>query len=456
MALGVQISSFVFVGVPALNDIFGFYKAPSSIQIQRIQITAQTGPVGGNITVTLVNQSGTSLGVTAGVLASGTTYVDTALAAPLTLAQNSIVRAKITGVDTGVASDLVVNLVGATSQGTTSAPSGCGATECQPPSAQLLFFPGTVGPQGPAGPASTVPGPTGPTGAAGAIGVYTGDYVSTTVYYDTDRREDIVSYAGAFWIVNNSVKSGTDTWEAPNVTDWTNVGSTLLNIATGWNLLADQEIPVGVTVVAPGFLQSVNFVANTSGWVATAAGGFQSFDATINGLVSTNTPKFNLADLNRTMPTLGYATYDIPTILDADIPVFPTFTNATDNAMIFFGWTQGANNYIDNRFGNTTQRFQINVQGTGENTSASADVVYIQLYYRTRTSGGAWGAWTAASGQISYMQDLAALPQSFQNTAYLSIGLIGTQDIQFSAGFSKSAAATGEIGGATLTVLAFN
>lgn len=167
MALGVQISSFVLAGVPTLSKVFGYYRAPSAVQIQRIQISAQTGAVGGNVSVTLVDAAGASWGATA-VLASGTSVVDSPIAAPITLAANAVVRGMITGVDNGTASDLVVNLIGATSQGPDPAPSGCGpcAPQCLPPQGTLLFFPGTAGPEGPTGAA----GPTGATGPAGAQG----------------------------------------------------------------------------------------------------------------------------------------------------------------------------------------------------------------------------------------------------------------------------------------------
>jgi len=166
MALGVQISTFPYVGPPVLSDVFGYYRAPSSVQIQRIQISAQTAPQGGNISVTLVNANGTSLGVVA-VMGSATETLDYLLPTPLTVAPNGVVRAQFTGIDNGTASDLVVNLIGATSQGT-PAPAGCGTAsgECAPPVGTLLFFPGTAGPQGPAGPT----GPQGPAGVKGDQG----------------------------------------------------------------------------------------------------------------------------------------------------------------------------------------------------------------------------------------------------------------------------------------------
>jgi hypothetical protein len=124
MATGVLISTFSFVGTAILNEIFGYFRAPSSVQIQRVQIAAQVGAAGGNVTVTLVDAAGNPLGGGSAILASGTKYKDTALPAPITLAPGGVVRAKITGVDGGQGGYLTVNLIGATSQGSV-APRGC-------------------------------------------------------------------------------------------------------------------------------------------------------------------------------------------------------------------------------------------------------------------------------------------------------------------------------------------
>lgn len=170
MALGVQISSLPLFGIPTLSQQFGFYGAPSSVQIQRVQISAQIAPAGGDIVVTLVDAVGTSLGAVI-TLPSGSPYVDQTLGTPITLAPDNVVRGMITSVDNGTASDLFVNLIGATSQGPAPSPSGCGpcAPQCLPPQASLLFFPGTAGPAGSQGPVGP-PGVAGPSGAAGATG----------------------------------------------------------------------------------------------------------------------------------------------------------------------------------------------------------------------------------------------------------------------------------------------
>lgn len=143
MATGVQISSFQYVGNPALNAVFGFFKTSSGVQVQRLQIAAQTPPVGGNIVIQLVDQSGNEYAGATITLPSGTSYLDQPLAAPLSLGLSKIIRAKVTGVDTGVAADITLNLIGATAQGAT-APSGCGPSNCQPPQGQVLFFQGNV------------------------------------------------------------------------------------------------------------------------------------------------------------------------------------------------------------------------------------------------------------------------------------------------------------------------
>lgn len=142
MALGVLISSFPYFGVPTLSKVFGYYAAPSSVQLQRVQISAQTVPAGGNISITLVNQAGVALAAPV-ILPNGYPYYDNPLPSPITLAPGQVVRAQLTGVDGGFAADLTVNLVGATAEGT-PVPSGCGGNECAPPAAQLLFFKGSV------------------------------------------------------------------------------------------------------------------------------------------------------------------------------------------------------------------------------------------------------------------------------------------------------------------------
>ena len=101
-------------------------------------------------------------------------------------------------------------------------------TPCIDPSRSVMaFFPGLKGDpgiQGPPGAASVVPGPIGP---AGGVGVYVGAYVAGTVYYSNEFRHDIVAYAGRFWITNEPAKNGLNTWDAPNVDNWADFGTTL-------------------------------------------------------------------------------------------------------------------------------------------------------------------------------------------------------------------------------------
>lgn len=329
--------------------------------------------------------------------------------------------------------------------------------QCLPPQASLLFFPGTAGPAGPAGAPSVVPGPAGPAGDS-PIGVYTGDYAGGGTYYDNAFRRDIVAYAGRFWIVDNAAKNGLATWGLPNVADWADFGASLVNIATGLALMGAQAMNVGLTVNAPGSVRSGNFVDGSAGWLLNGVGGLQSYQSVIAGLLSTSTPKFNLASVTRTMPAVGYAEFAIPAIADIAILINPLVTYVTDDALIFYGWLGGVNSYIENRFGNgapLTQKFSVNLQGTGTNTSVGADLFYIQIYYRTRTNGGAWGAWIPI-GDDAYMNKLAAVGQSFKNAQYLSVTLAGNQDVSFGAGFSKGAGGTVSLSGAHIAILAFN
>lgn len=319
----------------------------------------------------------------------------------------------------------------------------------------MAFFPGTKGDKGDQGDPSTVPGPQGDPGAAGGVGVYVGTYVAGTVYYSNANRRDIVDYAGRFWITNDTDKDGLNTWDAPNVDDWADFGTTLIMVATALRLLQATNIAVGLNFQGAAYLKSDNFVQFVSGWLLSAAGRLEAYDALIAGQFSTNSPKFNLDSVNRTMPAVACVEFEIPAIADGDIPVNPTINNVTDDALIFFGWTQGANTFLENRFGNALQNFLINLEGTGENNAAGTDLFYLQIYYRLRDNGGAWDPWTVV-GQDAYMQVLYGIGQSFQLTKTLKIALTGTQDIQFSAGFSKGVGGVALVNGAKISAQAYN
>lgn len=328
---------------------------------------------------------------------------------------------------------------------------------CILPQATLAFFPGTKGdpgPEGAPGPASTVPGPAG---ATGGIAVYTHSYDPTATYYDTAVRKDIVAYNGIFWVVANPGKSGSNNWSAPNVADWEPFGVPIPIVATKLALLYPSSIAFPFTFTGTAFQQSSNFVQYLTGWLLTAAGRVEINDGLFIGAISTDSERFHQESPNRTMPSVGYNELEIPAQADIDIPVNPLVLNvpSNDTDMVFFGWTQGPNTYIENRFGNGAQKFDIFLEGTGENNAAGTDLFYIQVYYRTRDNGGAWGAWTPI-GHDTYVQVMYGIPQSFNIAKTLSIALTGTEDIQFSAGFSKGAGGVAQVNGAKLSVEAYN
>lgn len=322
----------------------------------------------------------------------------------------------------------------------------------------MAFFKGMKGDKGDPGPASTVPGPAGPAGAMGAIGLYAHAYDSTATYWDTSVRRDIVAYNGIFWVTNNPGKSGTNSWAPPNVADWVPFGLPIPIVATKLALLYPVSTDQPFNFTGAAYLQSNGFVAYAaSGWRLTAAGGVQINDGIFVGQISTDSPRFNADSPNRTMPSVGYNELELDPIDDGDIPVNPDVLNVPENDddMIFFGWEQGVNSYIENRFGNVAQKFLINLEGTGQNNAGGSDIFYIQVYYRTREDGGAWDAWTKI-GHDAYMQVMYGIDQSFQVTKTLSVTLAGNQDIQFSAGFSKGAGGAASVSGAKISVEAYN
>lgn len=361
-----------------------------------------------------------------------------------------------------------------------------GATQCLPPKATLLFFQGITGPSGPLGPTgATGPqgdpggptgatGPMGATGPAGTIGltgatgtqglsgplcVFRGAYNLTTRYYYNASRRDVVTHNGSFWVANNPAKDAQVNWGTPgSSSDWVSFGSQFSMIATGLllteNAIITVSLTLGQTGANVGFIQSANYVANTSGFLIRADGYAEFNDVLIRGKISTTSEKFNENNLTKTMPPIGYAVYDIPQILDVDIPENPTVDYKTDNSLIFYGWNSGSAGFVTNRFGNSNQVFTINLQGNANNSSGSSQLFYIALAYRTRNNAGAWGSWTDI-GLNAYVT-AASVGQSFQKTNFQIVGLLGTEDIQFAAGFSKGVGGTVIMEGAQISVQAPN
>lgn len=363
----------------------------------------------------------------------------------------------------------------------------CGTTQCLPPKATLLFFQGTSGPlgptgaQGPTGPQGDPGGPTGPTGPKGATGaagpigligatgsqggpgplcVYRGPYVLTTKYYYNASRRDVVAHNGSFWLANNPSKDGQVNWGTPGVgSDWQLFGSQFSMIATGLllteNAIVTVSLTLGVSGANTGYIQSANYVPNVSGFIIRADGFAEFNDVLIRGKISTTSQKFNPADLSRTMPPIGYAAFNIPQIDNVDIPENPTLNYATDDTLIFYGWSSGAGSFLTNRFGNSSQPFVINLQGNANNSSGSNQLFYVGLAYRTRDNGGAWGSWNDI-GLNAYVTANTAVGQSFQKTNFELVNLTGTQDIQFAAVFSKGIGGSVVMEGAQLSIQAPN
>ena len=115
MPVGVLIASFNYTGTAQLNDVFGFYQAPSTVIVTGLQLSAQVAPAGGNITMELVDVNGDGYGREITLLAAST-YKNQPLSALLTLAPGNAIRAKITEVDLGVAGYFTLNVIGATGQ----------------------------------------------------------------------------------------------------------------------------------------------------------------------------------------------------------------------------------------------------------------------------------------------------------------------------------------------------
>jgi hypothetical protein len=94
---------------------------------------------------------------------------------------------------------------------------------------------------------------TGSQGVAGPLAIFRGAYSSAQVYYDNTARNDIVSYAGFYWVVNNTAKNNTASWGTPTVGsgDWLTIGVASAGLLGGYNSYETVANIGGNSVLAP-------------------------------------------------------------------------------------------------------------------------------------------------------------------------------------------------------------
>ncbi len=88
------------VGNLAVNQVFGFYKAPAAAVVKGVQLAAQKAPAGADVIVSLVDADGIALGRTA-TLPAGQAFAEVTFGTPLPLLTAAVVRAKVTQIGTG-------------------------------------------------------------------------------------------------------------------------------------------------------------------------------------------------------------------------------------------------------------------------------------------------------------------------------------------------------------------
>lgn len=132
---------------------------------------------------------------------------------------------------------------------------------------------------------------TGTTGAAGDPGpgvVYRGAYGSSTEYYHTATRRDVVLHGGSYYLTNNTGKNGLTTWGTPGGGDWQSFGATFTSIATGLLLTEDATILKTLTM-GDGTTSNAGVIRSAG---ASAYGTGAGFWLGIDG----TTPKFRIGN----------------------------------------------------------------------------------------------------------------------------------------------------------------
>lgn len=347
----------------------------------------------------------------------------------------------------------------------------CGPTQCLPPQATLLLFPGTQGPTGPTGPlgptgpqgdpggptgatgpqGSTGPaGGQGPTGAAGAGGVsgppavYRGVYNIANRYYNSGVRRDVVAFASQYWLANNPAKDGQINWGTPGAsTDWTSFGAEFSSIATGLILTQSAIITVSLTLGTSGsnvgFIQSANYIANTSGFLIRADGYAEFNDVVVRAALSNTGGIFNPAVPAHIFPATGLQIVYDPThraTLGAGV-VVPLLS--------FYGWNNGLGSG-NTFFGKAIQNFFVTINGgyfVASGSYADTDLLY-------RINGGAWVQFNANANRNLDSNGFFNMGIGVQIP-----GLVGTEKIDFAIRATAPDVTT-TLEGVQMTALAFN
>lgn len=96
----VNTPTLVIPGALALNSTYGQTRIAAACGLERVQLALESAPLGGDVTVALVDGSGTSYGVTVTVPA-GQTFGETIPGAPVALGAGANIRAKCTATPGG-------------------------------------------------------------------------------------------------------------------------------------------------------------------------------------------------------------------------------------------------------------------------------------------------------------------------------------------------------------------
>jgi hypothetical protein len=116
-------------------------------------------------------------------------------------------------------------------------------------------------------------GVSGTSGAPGAGVVFRGNFTTSSVYYYTTQRRDIVRTGSSFWLANNVLRNNQSgsLWgtPAPSNTNWTTFGAQFTSVATDVLLAQDATITRGLVMGTEGsdsgFIRSANAQTLLSG-----------------------------------------------------------------------------------------------------------------------------------------------------------------------------------------------
>lgn len=274
----------------------------------------------------------------------------------------------------------------------------------------------------------------------------THDLVNNDLLIHTGQFNKIYRYYNGAWLDAQRKVS----WEDVNtgsilIADAAVVGTAVINNA------AIQDLAVTNTKIATGSIGEANIrdAVITNAKIADATiqsakivslGADKISAGTISSInlatsyIAGNVKVYNIESPEKTFSTTSHV---FATGITGSTSTKNEYYITSDN-LIFTGWNRGADGFMSSRFGHPSLRMDASANTYIRQTGAGAnDWMQFGVAFRTRTNGGAWGAWQISGWVDHYVTGIVDAPSIEVNRQYnYENNLTGDMDIQIGVRFT--------------------